>query len=301
MLEKEVRFMKYLINIVENNGNVYCTLDKVQLNQKNIEFDISTIIGDFLTIKKLTYTAEKIPKFIYEYSKHIFTNDNETISSFDIEKIKDTFLAVDKILDMPKGISSLNLIKFEELKHLLNLSFYYTVSTNATPNENIPTFETQTLDSLLNDEKKDKWFTYYCNSITDLVFAILHYYIISHYKLSKCNHCGLYFATKTLKQKYCNRLSPYIDIFSQKKSTPTNCEQTVRNIKQQLMRKRNRISNKIIHSNNYSNGQTDFYYEFQDKCYEYKKLIDEISSIENLQKYNEYLNQIESEKRWLVK
>lgn len=293
--------MNYVINIVEDNGNIYSTLDKVKFNQKNIEFDIFTIIGDFLNIRKLTYTAEKMPKFIYEYKKHIFTNDNEDISSFDIENIREIFKVLNKILDLPKGIDSLNLISFEELKHIMSLTFHYTVHTNTHENKKVPTFETKSLDLLFVQEKNDKWFTYYCNSIADLVFSILHYYVVNHYKLSKCNHCGNYFATKTLKQKYCNRISPYVDIFSQKKSVPTNCEQTVRNIKQQLMRKRNRISNKIVHSNNYNDGKTEFYYEFQNKCYEYKKAIDEKSSIENIQKYNEYLNVIELEKGWLTK
>ena len=62
-----------------------------------------------------------------------------------------------------------------------------------------------------------------------------------------------------------------------------------------------RISNKILHSILYVEGKTDFYYDFQNMCYYFKKLIDKSSSFENLDKYGEYLNKIENERGWLIK
>lgn len=50
-------------------------------------------------------------------------------------------------------------------------------------------------------------FSYECFSAADLIFAILHYLSLTHYKFQKCMHCDRYFVTNNLKNSYCNRKS----------------------------------------------------------------------------------------------
>lgn len=54
------------------------------------------------------------------------------------------------------------------------------------------------------------YYEYFCYSMADVPFAILHYLLSNSYKFRRCEHCGKYFATKTFKQKYCTRNSPLI-------------------------------------------------------------------------------------------
>lgn len=135
-------------------------------------------------------------------------------------------------------------------------------------------------------------------SILDIVFHLLYYYTLNNLKLVKCEHCGRWFATKTLKVKYCPRNSPL------EKYSKHNCEQAVRNIKYQCSRKKNRIetkaNNAINKKDNYkANGYSSFVYEFQIKCDKYKEKMEERHTAEVLSEYLSFLDKVEKEKEWL--
>lgn len=142
------------------------------------------------------------------------------------------------------------------------------------------------LNGFLTNNHADSSACYTCTKISDVIAAILHYYMVNDFKLIKCEHCNRYFAASTRKAKYCPRLSPYIDAFSQKPvKARRKCEQTVRNAMQQLSRKRYRFEPE----------PTDKEYgEFAQACEEYVNLLNQKHSIANLTAYNEYL---ESRKR----
>ncbi len=78
---------------------------------------------------------------------------------------------------------------------------------------------------------------YECNNEVEHYIATAMEVVLRGFKFVKCSHCGKWYFTDTLKQKYCKRESPYPGY------THLKCEQAVRNIKQQLRRKRNRIYN----------------------------------------------------------
>lgn len=123
----------------------------------------------------------------------------------------------------------------------------------------------------------------FCNikSAKEIVYGLLFYYAYNDYKLVKCEHCGRWFATKTLKNKYCPRNSTFLGY------TKHNCEQAVRNISQELQREKKRIYNSMtIYTTNYGNEEIN---NFLDKCSVFREKIKNRASVENLSEYWEFL------------
>jgi len=127
---------------------------------------------------------------------------------------------------------------------------------------------------------------YSCHSLADIICAVWHYLILHEYKFRKCNHCGKYFATRTLKKQYCDRKSPY-PAFEQH-----NCEQAVRNIKQKLARRK---KSAYTYLSNYYSGGVDL---FLDKCAVLKDAVDRCSSAENLRALEAFLNKESVREEW---
>ena len=97
----------------------------------------------------------------------------------------------------------------------------------------------------------------------------------------KCEHCGRWFATTTLKNKYCPRKSTFSGY------TQHNCEQAVRNISQELQGEKKRIYNAMTtYTTNYGNEEIN---NFLDKCSVFRDKIKNRASVENLSEYWEFL------------
>lgn len=132
-------------------------------------------------------------------------------------------------------------------------------------------------------------------SILDIVFHLLYYYTLNNLKLVKCEHCGRWFVTSNLKNKYCTRNSTVAGY------THLNCEQAVRNIKQQCGRKKNRIetkANNAINLKRYS-VVSSFVDYFVNECYVFLDEISKKNSAENLSNYLLFLDRVEKGKEWL--
>ena len=120
-------------------------------------------------------------------------------------------------------------------------------------------------------------------SIREIIYCILYYYAYYDYKLVKCEHCGRWFATNSFKNKYCPRNSTFEGY------THLNCEQAVRNIKQELQREKKRIYNKMtLYTQNYGNNKIN---SFLEKCAQYLDKIKECATVENLSAYWSFLKQ----------
>lgn len=117
-------------------------------------------------------------------------------------------------------------------------------------------------------------------SILDIVFHLLYFYTLNKMKLVKCEHCGRWFATSTLKVKYCSRKSVFTGY------THLNCEQAVRNINQELGRNKKRIYNSLTA---YYPSNDDTIYSFLDRCAEYRENIKVQASVKNLSAYWDFL------------
>ena len=133
-------------------------------------------------------------------------------------------------------------------------------------------------------------------SILDIVFHLLYYYTLNNLKLVKCEHCGRWFDTSSLKNKYCTRNSTVAGY------THLNCEQAVRNIKQQCGRKKNRIETKANNANKsdvLNHSYSEFVVDFQKQCDFYIEKISEKLTVENLSDYLCFLERVEKGKEWL--
>ena len=122
-------------------------------------------------------------------------------------------------------------------------------------------------------------------SVTQVMIAILYYYAFNGYKLVRCKHCGKWFATKTLKEKYCKRISPcFGEIITGK--TPLPCEQAVRNIKQKQSRRRRNIYEYLC---NYATYQEEID-EFKEQCKRFREAITNAPTVKNFQEYEAFLD-----------
>lgn len=108
---------------------------------------------------------------------------------------------------------------------------------------------------------------YDCQSLADIIYAILHFLALNKYSVNKCAHCGRYFLTKSYKTKYCPRNSPYPNF----EHLP--CEQAVKNIKQDINRKASTIYCNL--QNNYPQDVLELFYK--EYCAEYKLFRNEPS------------------------
>lgn len=89
--------------------------------------------------------------------------------------------------------------------------------------------------ALKNYSQKEHTWIYLCHSMADIPFSVLHYLLIHGYKIRKCEHCEKYFATKSLKTKYCMRNSPC------KGHENLNCAEAVDHIMKNLKKRKKAI------------------------------------------------------------
>jgi hypothetical protein len=88
----------------------------------------------------------------------------------------------------------------------------------------------------------------------DIPFAILHYLILNEYQFRQCEHCEKYFATKTLKQKYCMRKSPY------KGCAHLECGEAVDHLMKKIKKRKKSIMTNL--GNYYPEASDKFWCEF---------------------------------------
>ncbi len=295
--------MKWTIQIVEDTNGLNCELR----GYDSKVFNISFVLGDFLAIRKSVVdhkTGQQ--KIVLEYNNHIFTETSENLRDTFYKEIDEdmerAFLCIDKYLGLQESKKSRmgynSLIEFEELKQRLRIKYVCEISKrgNSFLDGAITSYGAN-IDSLSDMANSMCWFTYTCFSITDMVAAILHYYMLRGYSLSNCKHCHMMFARKNRKEKYCKRISPYRDIYSQKESKPDYCENTVRHALQQFKLKSERILKKMKQSISVQLHEAPFFAEYSDflvKCEEYVTQIKAKPTIKNLLAYNEYLENIEN-------
>lgn len=136
------------------------------------------------------------------------------------------------------------------------------------------------------------------DTVTQVLIAALYFYAYHDYKIARCQHCGKWYATKNLKKKYCNRISPCFG-FIIKGKDPLSCEQAVRNILQKCSRIKNRIETKTrqtVAAQLHENAFEDYFREQCDHFYRAAKLD---PTVENLTNYHDFLEATEKGKGWI--
>lgn len=136
-------------------------------------------------------------------------------------------------------------------------------------------------------------------TVSQVMVAALYYYAYHDYKLVRCKHCGKWFATKTLKQEYCDRISPCFNVIVKGKK-PLSCEQAVRNIFQKCGRIKNRIETKANQTVSAQLHRNSFIDRFQRECEPLYLSAKESPTVQNLTNYYNFLKQTDKEKGWLA-
>ena len=232
----------------------------------NIAYNLNSLncaFGDVLSMLEETF-PDKIfrhPEGVVKHFKDMF-NGNDKSENIWGWSINGTILV--SIYDVLSDAENLTLTlhDMEELriKHFTTLSYLPINITN--------------IDDGIKFENLEKPF--------HLIYGLLYYYAYYNLKLVKCQHCGRWFATTSFKNKYCPRKSTFNGY------THLNCEQAVRNIKQELARKKKRIYNKLVSYGFVYDGESPSN-QFLNDCFEYKSKIDNKSSVENLSEYWDFL------------
>ena len=117
-------------------------------------------------------------------------------------------------------------------------------------------------------------------TVTHVMIASLYYYAYNEYKLVRCKHCGKWFATKTLKEEYCDGISPCYGLMVEGKKvlgSERTCKDAVGIIKQRLADRKKQIYNKW-----YAEGFEDECFELNERFYKYKTAIKENPTVENI-------------------
>jgi len=301
----------YTVRITNDNENGIITgllqeVQSVYTDNRQVEFNPLTALCDLQgmissTINRFMDGYDKHPfflgrKYSLEYSRERKEGDFLDMMVFEDDDTPSSTLR--RSLEILENIISVNyfelspmikfsLSEFEIIKQSLKLKFscefgfkekmlfldrfYYPPITYS--------YETN-LKTIFEENKEVPYrFFYTCYSMEDIIFSVFHYLILMNYKFNLCKHCSKYFATTTLKRKFCNRKSPY------PKYEHLECEQAVRNIKQLLARRRKVIYDKL--SIYYAYAVLE---EFLFFCDRKKDDVDCAPNIYNLNDYEKFLS-----------
>lgn len=299
--------MEYKIVIVKENGTVSADLRDCT-KELILEFNISNVIGDFIAIRKSKQDAEGHRRICYDLASHVFSGtfdaplgeQEEYWNESKYDDVKASFRFLKKAMSVINDSHYTFLKKqqsFRELMNVSNVGMTFRITLRDYNGDGIVGYNTPVSD-YVELKTQDSWFDYTCHSTLDMVAAVMHYYMMNNYKLVSCQHCGRYYATANLKQKYCQRVSPYHNQFSQKTSKPELCEATVRRELQYLMQKKNRLLNRVGQSPQGQTLQKEYYLPLTDKCAEWVKTVKKYPTPENFDRFSAFLEEKAQKKEW---
>lgn len=297
----------FYLSVIEHPGGLTSTIKSGLLDSTSEKIEITTFFGDFCAY------LESIPDNPESYEDYVETREQCPIAGLTVEQVMDPnslfsmlsiLYARQVVLDLFKLIESANDKKLpkdyfdhykshKEIRYALRLTF-----DTSTVDEPMKFQSTSVYDqfavsyskpiefSLDMYEKVDErncWYLYECNSITDLIVASMDYLLRKGYRIKRCDHCGKGFATKTLKSKYCQRLSPI------KKYHRLKCEPAVRNARQDLERKHKYLYKRFDTAINPPMTMEQFLNESSN----HRKTIRQQSSTLNLCLYQHFLEELQ--------
>ena len=306
--------MYYKLDIVREDGTVTAEFQDRESGWRK-SFDITTVIGDYLSAECKRKGKAGRPQTYYQLDGHIFDEircrvDLVWMDCF-YKDIKISFKFLKQAMEIVNA-PKLTFLKKEALLNALRNKFEIRLILQANLcdtdpseidcvksfNEPISSFDKFSRPKS-NAEDIDTWFEYECHSVSDMVAAIMHYYMVYGFKLVPCRHCGRIFATQSLKTVYCNRISPYKNNFSQKKSRPEPCKDTVKREIQFLRKKKERLLDRIRNSSDVMRGYTeDVYGKLLQECAQRMNLVCTAPTPENFEKFNYYLECVAQSKEW---
>lgn len=124
------------------------------------------------------------------------------------------------------------------------------------------------------------------NSAVAVVYALLYYYGFNGLRIVQCGLCNRWFATSNMREKFCARNAPLAGY------EHLHCEQAVRNVLQNLQRRKKKIYAKLYENG----GETDIngcpiaIDDFLNKCAAYSDKIKRRATAANISAYSDYLD-----------
>ncbi len=263
-------------------------------------FKISNVLGDFLyCVKAYVYSSENKSELAFEQIPdfHPFYNWQLQDGKIDTVELYSTMLYLEKILDFYKKNNNKDSYKyFDDVKNLMNARFTFNrFKSGETKSDGTDILFYMGLDEVFscgNLFEEGMGYRYECENLNEMLLAILHFYIINGYKITNCEHCNKIFATKTLKNKYCER----IDQFPFKKKQNKTCEESVRYMFNKYLRDK-RLSLKKSMESSIKEKSDSKLNEFLNECDKYMDIIKSEHSIKNILSYNSYLDSMLIRKR----
>ncbi len=182
-----------------------------------------------------------------------------------------------------------------DLKIKREESYFIFVETIKNAIKDNPYFDVKDLDNIgidfdihLNcDFKDNKNYNCYCNSISEIVYSILHYLFENDYKVNVCRYCDRFFITDTYKNIFCKNDCPFPEKYKGK-----DCQYAKEQRLHSLSSKRRRIDKNL----EYKYSGENILYDFRDKCEDYKDIIKKSPSIWNINDYEKFLKLVDKYK-----
>ncbi len=304
----------FRVIITDEDSKICGTLQ--ELNNGNVtkqEFDPLTVLGDLLNVATYNDNLSPYPQdnysFKQDYMEHPFFLGRAFRGDTRFQEplcFRPFFISLNTLKEIVHNDKRLSMSEFEVLKQFLSLGFtfkiefqeinpLYELGYEVLNGKKVYEHQYSSSNYDYNFEMKRMFtensgtthrFTYSCSSIVDVTFSVLHYLILFDYKFAKCDHCGNYFATKTLKQKYCKRKSPY------KGHEGQECEGAVKNILQDFKRRKNKIYTRL---SNYSEDREVSI--FLNDYHKRRETVRKYPSVENLSNLEQFLTQKGGTKR----
>jgi hypothetical protein len=308
----------YTVTITNDNekGAISGQLRETHPGNRQAAFDPLTVLGDLFGILIPPYNRFRAgytehPFFLGREYSHEENTEGISMNVYDDTPSQTLLEALNALPEIFILNRRLSMSEFEIIKQAFRLRFsceigfkHESISHMLGMTEDFsgkavhefdyrPISETYDYDiNAMFEQNKDRpyQFTYTCHGMEDIIFSVLHYLVMMKYKFNQCSHCLQYFATTTFKQKYCNRKSLYPGFEKH------NCEQAVRNIKQNIARNK-----KTIYDNLGKYYEPKALHDFLDAYDIHRGVVDDYPTVETLRKLEMLVGKGKDRNRWYNK
>ena len=303
--------MDYNLVVVKENGQLSAELQTADQSRRQA-FNIYDVISDYKKIKRTEQGKRGRPKTYFDLQNHVFgclfgCEDflyDAVWMELRYDNVRRSFQFLTEAEPILKESRRQPYKRTEEIWRLarkyeanLNVTMYRGEKNDndGASSYNIP------ITKYSEVAQSDHWVVYACQTALDMVVAIMHYYALNGFKMAVCRHCGNDFVTTNYKQQYCRRISMYQNRFSQKRSTPKTCEDTVRQTIQFFRNEKNALIRRAARNpdvERWSGAGYEFYNRLINECNAYMEKIKQEPTPENFDEFGEYLRKVNQKKEW---
>ncbi len=303
--------MDYNLVVVKENGQLSAELQTADQSRRQA-FNIYDVISDYKKIKRTEQGKRGRPKTYFDLQNHVFgclfgCEDflyDAVWMELRYDNVRRSFQFLTEAEPILKESRRQPYKRAEEIWRLarkyeanLNVTMYRGEKNDndGASSYNIP------ITKYSEVAQSDHWVVYACQTALDMVVAIMHYYALNGFKRAVCRHCGNDFVTTNYKQQYCRRISMYQNRFSQKRSTPKTCEDTVRQTIQFFRNEKNALIRRAARNpdvERWSGAGYEFYNRLINECNAYMEKIKQEPTPENFDEFGEYLRKVNQKKEW---